>query len=229
MAEANATAGAEPAGIVESREALLRIGRFLSRGGRPGRGGDLQLDFGDQVLQVFGLAGQLDGLAALGIERLLGVGLFTLALLNEHGHPCSFLRKCGEITTERLAFGRYFAANPHKFGKIGDQRIDLGFHVGKHGAQQDGSAHRLQGIFRAYQQRRWRAAPKSLQCCKHFGDDGAAAAERAANCVLVAGEPVEPLFGRRDAVFHGSHAGGGTDQQLIELAAVLADRVDLGL
>ena len=229
MAEANATAGLSRPGSFSAARLCFGSAGFCGRGRRPGRGRDLLLDLADQILQVVGLAGQLDGLAALGFERLFGVGLFTLALLNEHGHPCSFLRKCGEITTERLAFGRYFAADPHKFGKIGDQRIDLGLHVGQHGAQQNGSAHRLQRIFRADQQGGRRVAAKSLQRRKHFGDHGAAAAERAADRVLVAGQAVQPLFGRRDAVLHGTDVGRGTEDQLIELAAVLADGIDLGL
>ena len=42
-------------------------------------------------------------------------------------------------------------------------------------------------------------------------------------------QSVEPRFGRRDAVLDGADVGRGTDQQLVELAAVLADRVELGL
>ena len=59
------------------------------------------------------MAGKLNRTAALGVERLLGLGLPPLTLLHEHGHPCCFLRKCGEITTKRVTFGSYFGPYSH--------------------------------------------------------------------------------------------------------------------
>ena len=167
---------------------------------------------------------------ALGVERLLGFGLLALALLDEHGHPRSFLRKCGEITAECLPFGGYFGTYSHEFGKVGDQRVDLDLHVGQHRAEQDRGAHRLQRIFRAHQQRGRRVAADPLQRREHLGDHRAAAGERAADRSSRCSRACcSRALGRRDALLDGADVGGRADQQRIELAAVLADRVELGL
>ena len=154
----------------------------------------------------------MHGTGALGVERLLGLRLFALALLHEHGHPHSFLRKCGEITAKCLPFSGYFAAYFHEFGKIGDQGVDLDLHVGEHGPKQDRSPHRLERIFRAYHQGGRRPSADPLQRSQNFGDDGAAAAERAAHRILVGLQGGEPAFGRRDAILDGADVRGRTDQ-----------------
>ena len=72
--------------------------------------------------------------------------------------------------------------------------------------------------------------PMPLQRRQHLGDHGAAAAERAADGVLVARQAVERASRRpRSGPRPRAHVGGGADQQRVELAAVLADRLELGL
>src|SRR3954463_16538453 len=60
------------AGIVERGETVFRVDRRFGgiglRGGRgPRRGGDPLLDPVDQILEIVGLAGELNGAAALGV------------------------------------------------------------------------------------------------------------------------------------------------------------------
>ncbi len=88
-----------------------------------------------------------------------------------------------------ISFGGYFGPYSYQLGKVGDERIDLHLHVGKHGAQQNGSAHGLQRIFRASPAARGAAGAPSLQGCKHLGDSALPALERAADGVLVAAQP----------------------------------------
>ena len=140
-------------------------------------------------------------------------------------------RKCGEITAEAVAFGSNFAAHAHEFGEIGDQRVGLDLHVGQHRAEQDRGAHRLQRILRANQQGRRRpaarcaAGPRAPRRSRRGG--WRASGGRVSSLPLSA---VEPLFGRGDAVLDVADAcAAELDQRRVELAAVLADRVDLGL
>ena len=69
----------------------------------------------NQVLERISLPGELHGTCPLALEGLLGFGDFALALRNEHGHPCSFLRKCGEITAKTLTFGSNLATYSYEF------------------------------------------------------------------------------------------------------------------
>ncbi len=216
LADANAIAGESRPGSWSAARLPFRVGRPVGSGARccrrTGRSRDILLDSGDQVLQIVGLPGQLHRTGALGVERLLGFGLFALALLDEHGHPCSFLRKCGEITTEHLTFGRYFATYFHEFGKISDQRVDLDLHVGQHGTEQYRGPYRLEGIFRAHHQG-WRGpAADPLQGCQDLRNDGAAAAKRAAHRILVRLQRPQPGFGCGDAILDRTDIGGRADQ-----------------
>ncbi len=67
----------------------------------------------------------------------------------------------------------------------------------------------------------------ALQRGQHLGDDGAAAFERAAQRALAVVERLQPRLGLGDAVLGVAQPRGGVDQRLVELAAVLADGVDL--
>ena len=87
----------------------------------------------------------------------------------------------------------------------------------------------MQRILRPHQQRRRRAAAGALQGRQHLDDLGAARIERGADLLLARIERAQPRFGVADAGLDGAHLGGDVDQLLIELAAVLADRGDLGL
>jgi len=53
--------------------------------------------------------------------------------------------------------------------------------------------------------------------------------QRGTNLLLARIERTQPGFGVADPVFDSAHAGRDIDQLLIELAAVLADRRDIGL
>ena len=71
--------------------------------------------------------------------------------------------------------------------------------------------------------------PGALQGRQHFDDLGAARIERAANFLLARIERPQPRLGIADLGLDAAHLGGDVDQLLIELAAVLSDRRDVGL
>ena len=95
-------------------------------------------------------------------------------------------------------------------------------------AEQHRGAQRLQRIFRPHQERRRRAPSGALQRCQHLDDLGAARIERVANLLLAAIERTQPRFGVVDPRLDAAHLGCDVDQLLVELAAVLADRGDIG-
>ncbi|MEY9281844.1 hypothetical protein ABIA03_003036 [Bradyrhizobium yuanmingense] len=87
----------------------------------------------------------------------------------------------------------------------------------------------MQRILGPHQQRRRRAPAGALQGRQHLDDVGTARIQRSAHLLLAAVQRSQPRFGLVDLGFHGAHIGGGVDQLLIELGAVLAERGDLGL
>ena len=109
------------------------------------------------------------------------------------------------------------------------QFFRAGAQFGHHRAEQHRGAQRLQRVFRPHQQRRRRAPSGALQGRQHFDDLGAARIERAANLLLAAVERTQPRFGFADPGLDAAHLGCDVDQLLVELAAVLADRGDIGL
>ena len=78
------------------------------------------------------------------------------------------------------------------------------------------------------QERRRRASPGALQGRQHFDDLAAARIERVANLLLAAIERTQPRFGVGDPRLDAAHLGRDVDQLLVELAAVLAERRDIG-
>ena len=77
--------------------------------------------------------------------------------------------------------------------------------------------------------RRRRAPSGALQRRQHLDDLGTARIERSADLLLAAVERPQPRFGVADSGFDAAHLGCDIDQLLIELAAVLSDRGDIGL
>ena len=49
------------------------------------------LHFGDQLFEAVGLAGEIDGAAALGVERGFAVALLLLPLADQRGHALAFI------------------------------------------------------------------------------------------------------------------------------------------
>ena len=87
----------------------------------------------------------------------------------------------------------------------------------------------MQRVFGPHQQRRRRAPSGALQRRQHLDDLGAARIERAADLLLARIERAQPRFGVADPGLDAAHLGGDVDQLLIELAAILTDRRDIGL
>ena len=96
-------------------------------------------------------------------------------------------------------------------------------------AEQHGGAKRLQRVFRPYQQGRRRAPSRALQRCQHLHDLGRRESSEPRICCSRQIERPQPRFGVADPGLDAAHLGGDVDQLLIELAAVLADRRDIGL
>ena len=69
----------------------------------------------------------------------------------------------------------------------------------------------------------------ALQRRQHLDDFGTARIERAADLLLAAVERAQPRLGIADPGLDAAHLGGDVDQLLIELAAILPDRRDIGL
>lgn len=87
----------------------------------------------------------------------------------------------------------------------------------------------MQRIFGADQERRRRAPAGALQCGQYLDDVGAARIERGAHLLLAAVQVLQPCLGLVDLGLDRAHIGGGIDQLLIELRAILAKGGDLGL
>ena len=87
----------------------------------------------------------------------------------------------------------------------------------------------MQRVFGPHQQGRRRAPSGALQRRQHFDDFGTARIQRGADLLLAAIERAQPRFGVADPGLDAAHLGGDVDQLLIELAAILADRGDVGL
>src|SRR5712671_2480535 len=71
--------------------------------------------------------------------------------------------------------------------------------------------------------------PDALQSGQYLGDGGAAAFKRFAERPFAVVQWFEPAFGFGDPVFGVAQPRGAVDQGLVELAAVLADGVNLFL
>ena len=87
----------------------------------------------------------------------------------------------------------------------------------------------MQRVLGPHQQGRRRAPPGALQGGQHLDDLGAARIERSADLLLAGIERAQPRLGIADPGLDAAHLGCDVDQLLIELAAVLTDRGDLGL
>ena len=68
-----------------------------------------------------------------------------------------------------------------------------------------------------------------MQCRQHFHNLRAARIQRAANFLLAGIERLQPCFGVADPGLDAADLGCDVDQLLIELAAVLTNRGDIGL
>ena len=117
-----------------------------------------------------------------------------------------------------------------QFAEVVGQFFRARAHFGHHRAQQHGGAKRLQRVFRP--------APATPAACAGRRVAGppaprrsrsAANSSEAADLLLAAIERTQPRFGVADPGLDAAHLGGDVDQLLIELAAVLADRRDIGL
>ena len=98
---------------------------------------------------------------------------------------------------------------------------------GQHRAEQDRGAHRLQRVLRCHQHRRRRIAADALQRRQHIADEVAARVERRTQGPLLLVERRQPLLAGRDLVLDDAHARGNVDELAVELAAVVADLIDL--
>src|SRR5262249_25498637 len=92
-----------------------------------------------------------------------------------------------------------------------------------------GGAHGLQRILGAAHEGGWGMPADALQRRQHLGDDGAALLQRAAQYLLALVERRQAFLRLGGLLLHAADAGGGVDDLLIELAPVVADRLDLAL
>ena len=86
----------------------------------------------------------------------------------------------------------------------------------------------MQRVFGPHQQGRWRASSGALQRRQDLHNFGAARIQRSANFLLAGIERAQPCFGVTDPGLDAADLGCDVDQLLIELAAVLTDRRDIG-
>ena len=134
----------------------------------------------------------------LGFDRLFGVGLLLLALLDQQRDALALLGERRDVALQPLLFLGDLPADPHQLGEVGGQRFGLHAHFRQHGAEHDGGADRRQRVLRPHHHRRRRIAADALQRRQHLGDGGAAAVERLADAALVLVERLEPSLGFGD-------------------------------
>ena len=184
----------------------------------------------DQALQAVDLLGQVDGARAFRLHVLFDRALLALPLFDQRGEPDLVVLQL--VAVDAPARSRSVAMvlrSAHQFAEIGGEFFRAPAQFGHHGSEQHRGAQRLQRVFRPHQQRRRRAPAGALQCRQHLDDFGAARIERAADLLLAAVERAQPRFGVADPGLDAAHLGGDVDQLLVELAAVLSDRGDIGL
>ena len=162
LADAKAIAGASRPGSFSAARsgrcpALSVIaGRAAGAGGRRGAVESCS-SLAIRSFRSFGLARQLRGALAFGGERLLGLGLLLLALLDQQRPGAGGRRRApadrgraGRVRRRSACAARTSSA------RSADQRLDLVPHLRQHRAEHHGGAHRLQRVFGPDQQGRRR-------------------------------------------------------------------------
>ena len=180
----------------------------------------------DQVLQVLGLPRQLRRALALG-GSVFSTSACCFCRCSVRAVSCACRRPGWRGSFRGRRARPRSPCAPSRAPKGRGERLDVLAHVRQHGAEQDRRAHRLQRVLRRHQHRRRRIAADALQRRQHIADDMAPALERGAQRRLLLVQRRQPLFGGRDLLFDGAHARGDVDQLPVELAAVVADLLDL--
>ena len=117
-------------------------------------------------------------------------------------------------------------AHVQQSGEVTGQSIGLDTHFRQNGAKRDRGAHRAQGVLRTHQQSgRWLPA-NALQSREDFNDNGLPLVERFLEEPFLLVERVEASLARVDFGLDVTHAAGGLDQLLIELAAIPTEHLD---
>ena len=220
----------EPAGILEGRKIRPGVAQGAALLGTTRRARcavEPALEPADQIFEIIGLARQLGGALALRFELLFGLALVLLPLVDQQGHAILLDRQRHEIAGQAVPLGRRLRAHAHQIAQFAGQRLGLDPHLRHDRAQQHGGAHRFERVLRLHHQGRRQAPADALEGGKHFDDDGTAAVERLADRRFAVDQLLQAGFGARNPALDRPDAGGGVDQRLIELAAILADRIDL--
>ena len=116
-----------------------------------------------------------------------------------------------------------------QFTEVAGQSFGAPAQFGHDGAQQHCRAKRLQRIFGSYQQRRRRAPCRPVAAPPAPRQFRSAANQASCKSAARGRRAAAPRFGLADPGLDAAHLGCDVDQLLIELAAVLADRRDIGL
>ena len=187
------------------------------------------LELGDQILESAGLLGQIDGARALGGQRLLALRLLLLALADQRAHARALVTERGDLLLERIALVVDLLAHGKQPAQVSRQSGHLVAHFRQHRAEHHGGADRLQRIFRAGDEGGRRAAADALERRQHFADDIAPARERGADRRFLRIERLQARLGVGHFGLDLAQLGGGVDERLVELAAIIADLLDLTL
>ncbi len=160
-------------------------------------------------------------------ERLLRLGLALLALVDHQAEALAVVGRHQEVAGQAVTFRRDLLTQPDELGEVGRERFGLPAHLRQHGAEHHGGTHRLQSVLGADDERRRYLSSHALQGGEHLGDHVVPLLERCPQRPLAVVELRQALLSVGDALFHAADAGHGVDDLLVELAAVVTDRLDL--
>ena len=181
------------------------------------------------MIEILGLTGELRGLLALVRQRLLSLRLALLAFFDEEGEAVAIVRQHEQVAGEAVALLGELLAQAHELVEIDGQRLRLMAHLRQDRPQHHRRAHGLQRVLGAEHDAGGRLPAHALQRRQHFGDGVAPFRQRCPQRLLPVVERADALVRLRDLVLHATDAGRGVDDLLIELAPVVADRLDLAL
>ena len=151
--------------------------------------------------------------------------LAPLAFLDQERQTPAVVGDEAQVALEAHAFLPDLLAQPEQFGEVGAQHLGLMSHLGEHGAQHHGRAHRCQDVLRTNDERGRCLPADPLQGRKHLGDEVAPLfqgprARPARGCRGRASDR-----GSRDPLLQGPNPGGGFNQLMFEFALIVGERL----
>ena len=228
-------AGLSPGGVLQRPQIRLAVEggrRALQAGGRGRLCGALQVlfHFGDQALQAVDLPGQRDGARAFRLHVLLDRALLALPFVDQRGEPGLIVAAAcrGRPRAGRARWRWSCEARPARRG-----RRPVFWRASRNSGTTDPSSMAVRSDCSASSGRTSSAGGVRRPARCSAASTSTISVRRESSelriCCSRAIERAQPRFGVADPGLDAAHLGGDVDQLRIELAAVLADRRDIGL